>query len=129
MDTPEWITIRVSLAIHREQLAEHGGLPGIRDQGGLESALNRPINLFYYGGGVDLATLAGAYAFGIARNHPFADGNKRTSFVVSLTFLAINSRTLRLNEKNAIDTWLALAAGTLDENGMVAWFRQRILAG
>ena len=125
MDAPAWISTRLTLAIHREQLAEHGGLPGVRDQGGLESALNRPLQLFHYGN-PDLASLAGAYAFGIARNHPFADGNKRTSFVVSVTFLAINQRAVRPDERDAIDTWIALAAGTLDEAGVARWFRQQM---
>ena len=122
---PEWISKQDALAIHAEQLAEHGGLTGVRDDGALSSALARPENLYAYGD-PDLAALGAAYAFGIARNHPFTDGNKRTSFVVCLTFLALNGAELLVDDAGNIATWLALAEGSLDEATLADWLRARM---
>jgi death-on-curing protein len=120
--TWRWIRLGEATAIHAEQIAEHGGLEGIRDQGLLESALARPENLAAYGK-PDVCDLAAAYAYGLARNHPFADGNKRTAFVVSATFLILNGRDLTATEVNVVETVLKLAAGALPEAELADWFR------
>ena len=119
---PVWLGLDVALAVHDRQLAEHGGPAGIRDQGMLESALARPIHRWSYGED-DPAVLAAAYAFGIARNHPFVDGNKRTAWIFARLFLALNGVTLRFNPEDAIRTMLALAAGELAEDELADWFR------
>lgn len=121
-----WVLDSVVLAIHDAQLAEHGGIAGIRDEGLLSSALARPRNVEAYGANVDAASLAGAYAFGIARNHPFLDGNKRTAFVVLELFLGLNGRQLAVNDADCISTMLALASGDLREEELAAWLRQKI---
>jgi death-on-curing protein len=120
--TWRWIRLHEATAIHAEQIAEHGGLEGIRDQGLLESALARAENLAAYGK-LDVCDLAAAYAFGLARNHPFADGNKRTAFVVSVTFLILNGRDLTATEVDVVTTILKLAAGELPEAELADWFR------
>lgn len=117
-----WVDRRVVLAIHDEQIAEHGGQAGIRDSGLLDSALARPVNASAYGA-ADVPALAAAYAFGIARNHPFLDGNKRTALVVSELFLDLNGWRLEADDVACVLTFVALAAGDLDESGLVAWFR------
>ena len=122
---PIWIRKADALAIHAEQIAEHGGPSGTRDDGSLESALARPANLHAYGE-PDVADLAASYAFGLARNHPFVDGNKRTSFAVCATFLAANGAELPVDTDANIDTWLALASGKLGEDDLAAWIRARI---
>lgn len=115
----------VVLALHDEQLAEHGGGQGLRDHGLLQSALARPENLASYGD-PDAAALAASYAFGIARNHPFVDGNKRTAAVTALLFLALNGRRFDITEPELVVMVLALAAGELTEDEVAAWFRDRI---
>ena len=122
---PEWIALELALAIHDRQLAEHGGGAGTRDEGLLESALARPINAWAYGTD-DLASLAAAYAFGVARNHPFIDGNKRTAWVLARLFLQLNGPILDFQPAHAIRTMLALAAGETSEDEFAAWFRERI---
>ena len=124
-----WVAQSVVLAVHDEQIAEHGGAAGVRDLGLLESALARPQHLAVYDPDADAAALAAAYAFGIARNHPFVDGNKRTALVVSETFLAINGYALAASDAELIVTFLGLAAGDLSEEALAAWFRERIVAG
>lgn len=119
---PYWIAVEVVLAIHEEQIAEHGGGAGIRDRGLLDSALARPRNAISYGD-PDLCDLAAAYAFGIARNHPFIDGNKRTAFVVCELFLALNGLTLIADDADCVLTMVALAAGDLPEDAVAAWLR------
>ena len=121
---PAWLDIKVALAVHDRQLAEHGGGAGVRDAGMLDSALARPINRWGYGED-DRCALAAAYAFGIARNHPFVDGNKRTAWVFARLFLALNRVALRFAAEDAIRAMLALAAGELSEEDMADWFRQR----
>ena len=124
---PVWIGDAVVLAIHDAQLAEHGGATGVRDEGLLASALARPRALAAYGEPPpDLAALAAAYAFGIARNHGFVDGNKRTSLVVTETFLRLNGKVLAASDPEIVTTWLALADGSLDEAALAAWLRIRI---
>jgi death-on-curing protein len=122
---PEWIGLDLTLAVHERQLAEHGGGIGTRDAGLLESALARPINAWLYGD-PDLASLAAAYALGLARNHPFVDGNKRTAWVLARLFLRLNGVTLRFDQADAIRTMLALAAGELGEDELADWFRGNI---
>jgi death-on-curing protein len=120
MAEPAWIELDVVLAIHDEQLAEHGGQPGVRDPGLLESALGRPRNQFAYGD-TSIARLAASYAFGISRNHPFLDGNKRTSLVVAELFLELNGYKLTASDAHCVTTFLQLAAGDLTEDELAEW--------
>ena len=117
-----WIDPAVVLAIHEQQLAEHGGSAGVRDHGLLESALSRPGNRAAYGN-PDAAELAAAYGFGIARNHPFIDGNKRTAFVAVELFLELNGKRLDATDPECVLTMLAVATGDLDETAFAAWLR------
>jgi len=117
---PVWVEIDVVLAIHDEQLAEHGGQPGVRDPGLLESALGRPRNQFAYGE-PSITRLAASYAFGISRNHPFLDGNKRTSLVVAELFLELNGYELIASDAQCVATFLQLAAGELTEDQLAEW--------
>jgi death on curing protein len=120
MTEPIWVDLEVVLAIHDEQLAEHGGQVGVRDQGLLESALGRPMNQFAYGEH-SRARLAASYAFGISRNHPFLDGNKRTSLVVAELFLELNGFELTAGDAESAATFLQLAAGDLSEDALADW--------
>lgn len=120
MAEPVWIDPAVVLAVHDEQLAEHGGQVGVRDHGVLESALARPRNQFAYGE-QSVARLAASYAFGICRNHPFLDGNKRTSFVVVELFLALNGLDLEAGDAECVATFFALAAGDIGEEQLAEW--------
>ncbi len=120
---PVWLDKRAVLLLHDESLAMFGGSPGLRDEGLLDSALGRPINQYQSDGVRDLASLAAAYGFGIARNHAFVDGNKRAAFLAIGVFLAINGRRLVAGQVEAIQTILALAAGTLDERQLADWIR------
>jgi death-on-curing protein len=114
----------VVFAVHDRQLAEHGGLDGLRDRGAVESALAKPRNLAAYGT-PDAAELAAAYAYGLARNHGFADGNNRTAWVVARLFLALNGYRLRFDPAEAVTIVEALAAGQLAEPHLAEWFRSR----
>ena len=120
-----WVDSDVVLAIHEEQLAEHGGADGVRDMGLLESALARSQNLLAYGS-PDLADLAAAYAGGIARNHPFIDGNKRTAWVVAETFVELNGTEIAADDAGAYEAMLALAEGRIDESAFAAWMRPQL---
>lgn len=124
MDEPTWVDLAVVLAIHDEQLAEHGGQAGVRDQGLLESALARPLNQYAYGE-TSLGTLAASYAFGISRNHPFLDGNKRTSLVVAELFLELNGMELLATDADCVATFLALGAGELTNDELARWFEEK----
>ena len=117
-----WIEKVVVWAVHEAQLAEHGGSAGVRDAGLLASALARPLNLVAYGE-PDAAALAAAYGFGIARNHPFIDGNKRTAFVCTELFLVLNGASLTADDADCVATMLTLAAGDLAEADFAAWLR------
>ncbi len=117
-----WVAADVLLAVHEEQLAEHGGAAGVRDLGLFESALARPQNMAAYGD-PDVAALAASYGVGLAKNHPFIDGNKRTAFVAVELFLALNGHELVADDASCVLTMLAVAAGTLDEPGFAAWLR------
>jgi death on curing protein len=120
-----WIATEVAMASHREQLAEHGGGQGVRDERLLDSAMARARNLAAYGD-PDAAALAAAYAYGIARNHPFVDGNKRTAAVISETFLVMNGFSLEASDAEMVVAFLALAAGNLAEDELADWFRTRL---
>ncbi len=120
-----WVAPDVARAAHAEQLTEHGGAEGVRDDGLLESAFARPRNLADYGE-PDAAALAAAYAYGIARNHPFVDGNKRTAAVVAETFLVLNGYTLVASDAELVVAILALAAGDLTKDELTDWFSQHV---
>jgi len=122
MTEPRWIDKRALLLLHDEDLAEHGGLPGLRDEGLLDSALARPLNLLAYGE-PSMAALAAAYAFGIARNHPFADGNKRAAFLATGLFLGINRISFKPDKIDAYRVYFALAAGEVSEESLTRWIR------
>jgi death-on-curing protein len=116
-----WVDKRALLLLHRESLAEHGGLPGLRDEGLLDSALARPLN-----GQPDLAALAASYGVGLAKNHPFADGNKRAAFLAVGLFLALNGYRLAATQVEATQAMLAVAAGELDEAAFAEWLRRHM---
>lgn len=120
-----WVGPEVVYAIHDRQLSEHGGLDGVRDLGAVESALARPLSLAAYGD-PDVADLAAAYAYGLARNHGFADGNKRTAWVIARLFLADNGQRLQFEAQDAIRTMEQAAGGNLSESDLADWFRQRL---
>lgn len=123
---PVWLDAGLAMAIHDRQLAEHGGGVGVRDEGMLDSALSRPLNQWTYGED-DLCALAAAYAFGVAKNHPFIDGDKRTAWVLARLFLVLNAVELSFTSEDAIATVLALAAGELSEEEMADWFRTHLV--
>lgn len=123
MDSWIWLDTEVLRAVHDEQLAEHGGAAGVRDLGLFESALARPRQLASYGD-PDLADLAAAYGYGLAKNHPFIDGNKRTAFVAVELFIDCNGHALVAEDADCVLTMLAVAAGTLDEAQFADWLRQ-----
>lgn len=122
-----WIDEAVALAIHDEQLAQHGGGRGLRDAGLLASALSRPQQLAAYGE-PDVFDLAAAYAFGVARNHPFVDGNKRTAWVLARLFLRLHGHGYGGGDVAAVMAMLQLAAGEIDQDGFAAWLRQHATA-
>jgi death on curing protein len=122
MNEPIWLDVEIVIDLHAEQLALFGGPDGIRDQGMLESALGRPINKFSYGE-TALAALAAAYAFGIARNHPFVDGNKRAAFGALIVFLGLNDIDFLVSPESATAMILSLAAGEVNEEGLTRWIR------
>jgi death-on-curing protein len=123
-----WVALDVVRAIHDRQLAEHGGLAGTRDAALVESALARPQNLAAYGE-PDAADLAAAYAYALAKNHGFSDGNKRTAWVVARLFLRLNGVTLKFDPVDAVTLMLGVAGGTVSEAELAAWFRNRTVAG
>jgi death on curing protein len=122
MNEPRWISKKAVLAMHSAQLAEHGGSDGIRDETLLDSPLAKPLNVFHYGDQPDLFRLAASYAFGVARNDAFIDGNKRTTLVVSITFLNRNGWDIEAPKEDVYLTFLHLAEGTLSEEALTAWF-------
>jgi len=121
-----WVVESVALAIHEAQLAEHGGLSGVRNEALFLSAMARPQNLAAYGDRPDAADLAASYAFGLARNHPFLDGNKRTAFVVMELFLNLNGWALDADDTECISTMESLAGGDMPEKNLAAWLRSHI---
>ncbi len=124
---PVWIDARAILFLHNESLAMFGGTSGLRDAGLLESALVRPVNQHLYKPECDPAEMAAAYAFGLAKNHPFVDGNKRTAFLALGLFLTVNEWRLETTQIDAIETMMSRARGTLDESALAAWIRDRIV--
>ncbi|MGG2397751.1 type II toxin-antitoxin system death-on-curing family toxin [Pseudomonas sp. SH1-B] len=123
-----WIGKALALAIHDRQLVEHGGGSGVRDEGLLDSALARPQQLHTYGEPApDLADLAASLAFGLARNHPFVDGNKRTAAVVCEVFIELNNGRLQADDLELYPQYLGLAEGSIDEAEFASWLRSRIV--
>ncbi len=127
MATLRWVPRLVVDSAHLDQLREHGGLPGIRDENALEAALARPQQKAHDEPDSDLATLAAAYAFGLAKAHPFNDGNKRTAFLTSVIFLGLNGKDLDATETEVVQVMTALAAGTLTEAAVAKWIRERLV--
>ena len=126
MTQPRSIDRRALLLLHNETLAEHGGLGGVREEGLLDSALTRPQQIYAYEHDADVARLAAAYAVGLARNHPFADGNKRAAFLALGLFLGLNGYRLAADKAEATVTMLGVAAGQLSEADFVSWVRGHI---
>ena len=122
-----WLLEETIIAIHQRQIAEHGGGEGLRDEGLLSSTLARPQNIFAYGKPPpDLASLAAAYAYGLARNHPFVDGNKRTALIAARTFLLLNGTNLEAGQDEKFLTFQRLAEGSLTEEELANWIRERL---
>ena len=121
---PRWLSRVVVDAIQHDQLREHGGLPGIRDENVLESALARPQQKWHYAEKPDIATLAAAYGFGLVKNHPYRDGNKRIGFLAMVTFLGMNGHDLRATDAEVVTEMLALADGRVSEDALADWIRQ-----
>ncbi len=125
---PRWLTRIVVDAIHTDRLREHGGLPGVRDENVLESALARPRQKWTYEPGADLPSLAAAYAFGFVKNHPYRDGNKRLGFLALVTFLGVNGVEFNAAEADVVATIVSLADGTTSESGLAEWTRGHVAA-
>ena len=126
MISPVWIKEAVVIAIHRRQLAEHGGSDGIRDKGLLESALFRPQYQYNYGNPT-IFDLAAAYGYGITNNHPFIDGNKRTAYVVMRTFLRLNGYNIQASAKAKYEIWIRLASSQINEADLSKWIEEKSL--
>jgi death-on-curing protein len=128
MEEPTWVMLEAVTALHRRLLAEHGGLPGVRDQGGLEAAHARPQHLWAYGDPApDLAALAACYAGGFVRNHPFVDGNKRVGLAVALAFLRLNEWNAAVSQVDAYINTLKLAAREMSDEEYAAWLRANLV--
>lgn len=124
MAEPKWIDRLVVDAVHLDQIREHGGLAGLRDENALEAALARPRQKWHYEPKSDLAALAAAYGFGLSRDHPFRDGNKRVGFVVMVVFLELNGWRFEAQEAEVVPTMIALAEGTIGEQEVANWIRE-----
>ena len=124
---PIWLNRAIVEALHADQIMEHGGSPGIRDEGMLDSAIARPQQKWHYEPSTDLAALSAAYAFGIAKNHPFVDGNKRAALVSAYTFLAVNDFELEAPEPEAVTMILGLADGSVSEDDLASWIRDHLI--
>lgn len=122
---PHWLSRGLGVAIHADQIRQHGGAFGVRDEGLLESALERPRNRWHYRQVTDLLELAGTYCVGVARNHPFIDGNKRTAFQVMYVFLGLNGLRIEAAEPEVVELMLAVATGGMDEHGVAEWLSAR----
>ncbi len=127
MREPRWVPRIVVDSIHLDQLREHGGLAGVRDENALEDALARARQQWSYEPASDLASLAAAYAFGLARAHPFSDGNKRTAFVTMMAFLGLNGKELSATEVDVVQMMVALAGGEVTEALLADWIRARLV--
>jgi death on curing protein len=121
MNAPKWLNEKIVLAIHDQQIAEHGGRPGLRDSGLLESALNRPVNIYLYDETSSLVGLAAAYGFGLVKNHPFIDGNKRVGFMAMYVFLRVNGFVLSAPEEEATIFMMRLAASKESQETLAQW--------
>ncbi|CAN5677491.1 type II toxin-antitoxin system death-on-curing family toxin [soil metagenome] len=121
MKEPRWLTSSVVLAIQADQVRAHGGSPGLRERGLLESALDRPRNRFHYQPDLGLHALAAAYGFGLARNHPFVDGNKRIAFQAMFVFLGLNGLRIVASEEAVVSVMLSVASGELEEEALTSW--------
>jgi len=121
---PTWLSRVVVDAIHNDQMREHGGLRGIRDENALESALARPQQKWHYDNATDVPMLAAAYVFGLVKNHPYRDGNKRIGFLAMVTFLGVNGYAFSATDAEVVTEILALAGGSVSEESMVDWIRQ-----
>jgi death on curing protein len=121
---PIWLTRTIVDAIHNDQLREHGGLPGIRDENVLESALARPHQKWHYADSTDVPMMAAAYAFGLVKNHPYRDGNKRIGFLAMVTFLEMNGHELEATDAEVVAEIVALADGSVSEESLANWIRQ-----
>lgn len=128
MKEPRWLPIAAAFAIHADQITIHGGAPGLNDRGLLESALDRPRNRFHYEPGSDLCRLAAAYGFGIAKNHPFNDGNKRVTFQMMYTFLGLNGLSIDAQEEEVVSLMRAVAGGETGEMELASWLRDHTVA-
>lgn len=126
MTEPRWLALVHILAVHSDQIRAHGGSLGLRDRGLLESALERPRNRFHYEPTSYLPSLAASYGFGIAKNHPSVDGNKRVAFQAMYLFLGLNGLRIDASEEEAVATTLSLASGGLDEPSLAAWLRDHV---
>ena len=126
MREPRWVPRLVVDSVHVDQLREHGGLPGVRDENALEAALARPRQKWNYEPESDLSVLAAAYAFGVAKAHPFNDGNKRTAFLTMVILLGLNGKDLNASESEVVQVMVALAEGSLKEPGLAKWIRKRL---
>jgi len=124
MSEPNWVRRDVLELLHSESIAEHGGADGLRDEGLFESALSRPRNLFAYENVHDIARLAASYAFGLAKNHAFVDGNKRIAFIACGLFLRLNGLRLVADQSDAALVFFSLASGAIDEEALTEWIRQ-----
>jgi death on curing protein len=124
---PRWIDRLALLLLHEETLAEHGGLTGLRDEAALDAALARPQHVHAYEAKADPARLAAAYCFGLVRDHPFSDGNKRAGFLALGLFLSLNGYQLRVDQAEAAETVLRLAAGQLSEKNLAEWIRKNMI--
>ena len=122
---PRWVSRLVIESIHVDQIREHGGLIGLRDENALESALGRPVQRWHYEAEADLAELAAAYMYGLSSNHPFRDGNKRVSFLAAVVFLGLNGRSFEADDEDVVEMSVALAAGEIEEADLAAWIRER----
>ena len=121
-----WLSKAVVLAIHDEQLAEHGGASGLRDEGLLDAALARPVNVVHYDWQANVGRLAAAYALGLAKTHPFMDGNKRLSFTVTETLLLLNGHRLVADDAACLHVWLAMASGALGDEAFIDWLQANV---
>jgi death-on-curing protein len=121
---PTWLSRLVVDAIHNDQLREHGGLSGVRDENALESALARPAQKWHYANLVDVPMLAAAYAFGLVQNHPYRDGNKRIGFLAMVTFLGVNGHDFSATDAEVVTEFLALADGRVSEEALAEWIRR-----
>lgn len=130
MDEPIWLTRLILDTIHSELLSEHGGAPGVRAGGDdlIESALGRPRHKYTYGSGADLADLAAAYLYGLAKNHGYIDGNKRVGFTAAATFLLLNGLRLTASEPEAYDAVIGVVEGRHTEEQLAAWIRAHVVA-